>query len=361
MFASGAVVIALALAAPALASANSTHASDPKDVHGALDIAGVTGAHVGSNIVHTLRTYKPFRSQLLKQRNTYIAFAFDTDLNGKLDAFAVIGWVGGKLRGALLDSGGEPMDTNLQVTRPDSRTVKLTIPSRLIGSPARYRWIATAEYQGLPGCKKPCFDYAPDRGTITQQLKPLASPLAVHIIGPGRVYSNPHGIACPGTCVYKFGRGDTVWLSPAPIGTNVFTGWSGACTGTGVCKVTAGAALSVIANFAPTYALTIVTVAPGTVQVTPPGVTCTSAQICTQRYAMRTTVTLTAQAPAGYVFTGWAGSCTGTTPTCTLTMDADATVTAVFGVQPVAGLGVERISPNDLLWSGNERARLEPW
>jgi uncharacterized repeat protein (TIGR02543 family) len=360
MFASGVVVAAIALAAPALAAANTTRVLDPHDVRGALDIETVTGTHVGANVVHTMRTYKPFRSQLLTH-NTFITFDFDTNSNGTLDDVAIVVWFHGALHSALLTTDGTIV-AELHVTRPNSRTVSIKIPTRLLGNPAVYHWGAAAEYQGKPGCKKTCYDAVPNRGTIKQQLRALAAPVAVHIIGPGRVFSTPHGIACPGQCVHKFGRGDTVWLSPAPIGTNVFVGWGGACSGTGVCKVTAGtSALSVIANFAPTFALTVVPVAPGSVLITPPGSTCAASQVCTQRYAWHTNVTLTAQAPPGYVFTGWSGACSGTTPTCTVTMDADQTVTAVFSIQPTVGLGVERIRPAGLLWSGDERARLEPW
>lgn len=359
MFASGAVIATIALAAPALAAANSTRVSDPHDVHGALDIASVTGTHVGANVVHTLRTYKPFRSQLLTH-NTFITFAFDTNSNGKLDDVAIVVWFHGALHSALLTADGSILG-ELHVTRPDSRTVSVRIPTQLLRNPAVYRWGATAEYQGKTDCKKACFDFAPNRGMIKQQLRALAGPVTVHVIGPGHVYSTPYGISCAGRCVSKFGRGDTVTLSAEPIGTAVFTGWSGACSGTAPCRLTVDSADDVIATFAPTYALTVVTGAPGSVLVAPPGTTCGSGQSCTMRFPVRTTVTLTAQVPAGYVFVGWAGACTGTALTCTVVTDSDQVVSAFFTVQPAAQLDVETNSPNGLLWSGNERARLEPW
>lgn len=359
MFASGVVVATIALVAPALAAANSTHVSDPRDVRGALDIETVTGTHIGANVVHTLRTYKPFRSQLLTH-NTFITFGFDTNSNGTLDDVAIVVWFHGALHSALLTTDGSIV-AELHVTRPNSRTVSIRIPTRLLGNPAVYHWYADAEYQGKPNCKKACFDDAPNRGTIKQQLRALAGPLRVHVIGPGHVYSTPYGISCGGHCVAKFGRGDTVTLSAEPIGTAVFTGWSGGpCSGTAPCRLTIDSVQDVTANFAPTYALTVVTSAPGSVLLTPPGTTCNTAQ-CSYRYPVRTSVTLTAQVPPGYVFAGWAGSCTGTLPTCTVVTDNDQVVTAFFSIQPTVGPDVETTSPNGLLWSGDERARLEPW
>ena len=46
-----------------------------------------------------------------------------------------------------------------------------------------------------------------------------------------------------------------------------------------------------------------------------------------------TTVILTAAAGSNSTFAGWSGACTGTSPTCTLTMNANASVTAAFNLK----------------------------
>ena len=49
-----------------------------------------------------------------------------------------------------------------------------------------------------------------------------------------------------------------------------------------------------------------------------------------QNYAPGTVVTLTATPKTGSPWVGWSGACTGTDPTCVLTIKADTSVTAVF-------------------------------
>jgi hypothetical protein len=59
--------------------------------------------------------------------------------------------------------------------------------------------------------------------------------------GFGTVTSSPAGINCTKNCSFGWSV-DTqlVTLTAAPNGTSAFTGWGGACTGTGTCQVTMG-------------------------------------------------------------------------------------------------------------------------
>jgi len=66
----------------------------------------------------------------------------------------------------------------------------------------------------------------------------------------------------------------------------------------------------------------------GTVTSSPAGISCGSQ--CTAAYPATQTVTLTAIPTSGSVFTGWSGSCGGTSPTCSLPMSAGRSVTALF-------------------------------
>ena len=68
----------------------------------------------------------------------------------------------------------------------------------------------------------------------------------------------------------------------------------------------------------------------GSITSSPDGIACGVA--CSADFASGTSVTLTAQAAAGSTFSGWSGACTGTVPTCTVTMDDARTVSAGFSL-----------------------------
>jgi uncharacterized repeat protein (TIGR02543 family) len=131
------------------------------------------------------------------------------------------------------------------------------------------------------------------------------------------------GLISPATGSYA--SGTVVTVTATPNTGFAFAGWTGACSGTGACIVTMDADKTVGATFtvvSTTHTLTTSATTGGT--VTP----------ATGSYASGTVVTVTATPSSGYVFTGWsgvgAGTCTGTTTPCTVVMDADKTLQAVF-------------------------------
>src|SRR3990172_6683645 len=70
----------------------------------------------------------------------------------------------------------------------------------------------------------------------------------------------------------------------------------------------------------------------GTVTSSPAGINCGSD--CTELYESGTGVTLTANPQGTSTFAGWSGACTGSTTTCSLTMNATRSVTATFTTKP---------------------------
>jgi hypothetical protein len=163
-----------------------------------------------------------------------------------------------------------------------------------------------------------------------------ATPLVKHTLtvstnGPGTVSSSPAGINCGATCTHDYDYGTVVTLTPAPGAGSVFTGWTGACTGTGACMVTMDQARSVTATFALSHTLTVsrAGTGSGSVSSSPSGITCGAT--CSAPFADGTMVTLTATPAAGSTFTGWSGGCTGT-GTCEVTLNADTSVTATFSL-----------------------------
>jgi len=164
--------------------------------------------------------------------------------------------------------------------------------------------------------------------------------LNLTISGSGTVTSSPAGVNCTASCAASFASGTTVTLSAQPASGNTFSGWSGACSGTGTCTVLMSAAAAVTATFAstppPNQTLTLNIAGSGTVTSSPAGINCTAS--CTASFAGGASVTLSAQPASGYTFAGWTGACSGT-GSCVVQMSAAQTVTASFttGGGPTAG------------------------
>jgi hypothetical protein len=68
--------------------------------------------------------------------------------------------------------------------------------------------------------------------------------------GSGTVSSAPAGIICGVSCEAVFEEGTAITLTAVADSGSEFTGWSGACSGTGPCAFTLGEGAEVVANFA---------------------------------------------------------------------------------------------------------------
>lgn len=69
-------------------------------------------------------------------------------------------------------------------------------------------------------------------------------------IGSGRITSSPSGIDCGARCSNTFSKGTSVTLTAAAATGSTFTGWSGACSGSGsTCTLAANQAHAALAHF----------------------------------------------------------------------------------------------------------------
>jgi Divergent InlB B-repeat domain len=168
--------------------------------------------------------------------------------------------------------------------------------------------------------------------TVTASFTPNTYQLSVTIgagTGTGSVSSAPAGITCGTDCSEVYSHGTTVVLTATPSPNSTFSGWTGACTGTGTWTVVMTAATVVTATFAiATYPFTVICSGSGSGSVTssPAGISCGTNRIVNHG----TAITLTASPSFGSTFTGWiGGGCSGTGP-CTLTVTSPSTVTVMF-------------------------------
>ncbi len=84
--------------------------------------------------------------------------------------------------------------------------------------------------------------------SVTITVGTISSPIQLTVMsagsGAGTVTSSPAGIDCPGSCTASFPAGTAVVLTATPDSGSTFTGWSGGCTGTGTCSLTASATVT---------------------------------------------------------------------------------------------------------------------
>jgi uncharacterized repeat protein (TIGR03803 family) len=171
--------------------------------------------------------------------------------------------------------------------------------------------------------------------------------LTVSESGNGRVTSSPAGIDCPGSCAASFAPGTQVTLTASGASGSSFSGWGGACSGTGSCVVTMNASQSVTAAFAANYALAVSVIGSpgGRVTSSPSGIDCGAT--CSAGFSPMTQVTLTATPDAGWGFAGWSGACSGMGTSCTVTLNANASASASFATLFGIGAGPLAALPTD--------------
>jgi hypothetical protein len=167
--------------------------------------------------------------------------------------------------------------------------------------------------------------------------------------GSGTVTSSPAGIACGATCSASYPAGTVVTLTAVNAPGSVFSGWSGACSGTRGCQVSMNGPTAVTATFTLSslkFQLRVTKFGDGTGTVTssPPGVNCGSE--CFAWFPVGTVVGLAPAPAAGSFFSGWSGACSGN-GACQVTMNGSMRLGATF-----------RLGSNGLVggWGLNEGA-----
>lgn len=101
------------------------------------------------------------------------------------------------------------------------------------------------EYHHLTGAAQAAFQFGKDSDfSLLTVVKPSS-------LGAGKVTDNTQGIDCGTDCTELYEKNAQVQLTAAPEPGSTFSGWEGACSGTGDCSITMDAAKTVTAKFEP--------------------------------------------------------------------------------------------------------------
>jgi hypothetical protein len=212
-------MVAVALAVPGLARAAAI--SDPDDVHGKLDIASVTQEHGATGpVVHTITTYGPWGGRAISiRRGSGFVIDFDTAGGTRAERVAIVYRSHGILRVVVVTRRGRLVGFG-SATRPNLRSIRVSVPRKLLGTPNGYRWRLFSVYTGS-GCPSGCVDRAPDSGqaihdltapavTFPKQALPASTTTAVHF---GVIDKGHSGLAT--WTLQARNVGDTTWTDVA--------------------------------------------------------------------------------------------------------------------------------------------------
>jgi hypothetical protein len=182
-------------------------------------------------------------------------------------------------------------------------------------------------------------------GAVKSQLNLLSKPLppVPPSTDPPVPDSSPFsGIDCGLVCTSEYvlpalnKSGEVVNPQPSFVATAAshsrFTGWSGDCSGKGLCNPTLGGVVEVTANFEalPQQTMTVAKLGTGAglVSSSPVGIDC--GPTCTSGFDAGTELTLTAEESPGSTFSGWSGACSGAAAVCHVTLDKAQDASATF-------------------------------
>ncbi len=184
-------------------------------------------------------------------------------------------------------------------------------------------------------------------------------PLTVGAVGDGSgvVTSDPVGVRCVisggassgAGCAQLLPIGAEVELLVVPDGSSDFTGWAGACAGTGRCVVRMTEARAVSAALQTRQRLVVAGAGTGTGTVTssPAGISCTivngtaGGAGCAADFPRDSRVILSAVAATGFDVAGWDGACAGAAAAgaCTVVVSGGTSAAVRFSTRQLLTVG----------------------
>lgn len=218
---------------------------------------------------------------------------------------------------------------------PKGTTVTLTATA---GSGAVFsRWLGPCAAQANP-CNVAVTRYT----SVAADFTPKPT-LALTLNGGGSVVLVNNGAAtvtCTSSCTQPMDPGSQVQLTAVAASGTYFTAWGGDCSGTlNSCSLTMDASKTVSVNFSPKQHVTVAVTGAGHGVIASSDGLLNCPPACVDSVVGGALLTLTANPSSGSTFSGWSGACSGSQPSCTLTLTASKSVGASFAALPGSGNG----------------------
>jgi len=212
----------------------------------------------------------------------------------------------------------------------------------LTSTPAPDTYVAN---WGLPGCPNYIATCAVTMSAdvsdvVTLALKPTIT-LAVN--GTGSVIISGGGaqsVTCSSSCTQPMAPDLSAFLTAVDASGTYFASWGGDCSGTlNVCDLLMTGSKTVSVNFAPKLHVTVAVTGTGQGVIASSDGLLNCPPACVDSVAGGALLTLNANSSTGSTFSGWSGACSGSQPSCTLTVTASTSVGASFAALPDSGNG----------------------
>jgi hypothetical protein len=158
-----------------LAGAGAAHGgvkkiADGRDTGGKLDIRSAAHGHKGGAVTHTITTYgKWSKSTLGLRTSNAFGIGISTRGNSNPERFVIAFAQGGRMQAFVFRHNGT-FAGQASAAKLNARSLRITIPVSLLGSPASYRWQAFSYFEKAGRCAGGCLDVAPDRSLVLHDL-----------------------------------------------------------------------------------------------------------------------------------------------------------------------------------------------
>jgi hypothetical protein len=151
------------------AQANVVTRPDRNDTSGPLDIRSASHGHAGTALTHTIRTFGTWSRAVVGPRtpNAFLLFV-STDADRAAERVVLVFASASRMVALVLRPNGALVG-RASATKPNGRTVRVSIPRARLGSPAGYRWQAFSYFESGSGtCSNGCLDRVPNASTTVR-------------------------------------------------------------------------------------------------------------------------------------------------------------------------------------------------